>query len=486
MRLRLLKLKRTTKRLLASSLILLALVILSTSRGPSTLETVLSRGVLNMVTRPGPTTYFEDAKGGNGFDFLLARQFAESLGVELQVTTTPRLAKLFLLIGGPKADFAAANLAITPERLTQYRFSEPYAETVQYILYRRGDPRPKTVADLIGRNLVVVANSSHEERLRELQKDYPQLKWYSLDLEMIDLMDMVNSGDAHLAIVDSIAFNAHRNIFPKTRIAFEISEPQQLALAFPLRGDDSLIQAANRFIADLRANGTLAELYKQFFEEQVTLPEGGLQLFIDRVNTRLASFSELFEKVAEELSMDWHLLAAIAYQESHWDPRAVSPTGVRGLMMLTMDTAREMGIKNRVDPEQSLRGGALYYQKTKDRLPIDIADPDRTWMALAAYNVGLGHLEDARVLTDRGGKDPDKWEDVRQFLPLLQRKQYYSTVRHGYARGREPVQYVANIRKYLSIPEAHSSEQKRQEEQQQEPGKPAEPTTWDVDTMLTL
>ncbi len=484
MRLRRLKLKRTTRRLIASALVLLVLVVLSTSRGPSTLETVLARGTLNIVTRPGPTTYFEDAKGGNGFDYLLAREFASSLGVDLHVTTTTRLSTLFLLVGGPKADFAAANLTITPERQNHYRFSTSYADVVQSVIYRRGEQRPRAVADLVGKNLVVVANSSHEERLRELQLEQPELKWYSLDLEMIDLMDMVNNGDADAAIVDSIAFSAHRNLYPRVRLGFEITQPQQLAWVFPLQGEDSLIQAANRFIEQMRQDGRLEQLYRQFFDQKVSLSAGGSQLFIERVNTRLATFEEMFRKVAEELSMDWHLLAAIAYQESHWDPKAVSPTGVRGLMMLTRDTAREMGVKNRIDPEQSLRGGALYFLKTRDRLPADITDPDRTWMALAAYNVGLGHLEDARVLTDRAGKDPDKWQEVREFLPLLQRKIYYSTVRHGYARGREPVNYVANVRKFETILQAHSAEKSRQEVK--EPDQPVQPSQWDEDSMLTL
>jgi len=213
---------------------------------------------------------------------------------------------------------------------------------------------------------------------------------------------------------------------------------------------------------------------------------GGSQLFVQRLNSRLPRFETLFKTVASEFDLDWPLLAAIAYQESHWNPKAVSPTGVRGLMMLTQDTAKEMGVSNRIDPEQSLRGGTRYFLKTRDRIPQDITDPDRTWMALAAYNVGLGHLEDARVLTDRAGKDPDLWEDVREFLPLLQRKKYYSTVRHGYARGGEPVQYVANVRKYTAIISAHAAEKTRRDDKESEPEQAPKPNTWDEDSMLTL
>jgi membrane-bound lytic murein transglycosylase F len=149
--------------------------------------------------------------------------------------------------------------------------------------------------------------------------------------------------------------------------------------------------------------------------------------------------------------MDWHLLAAVAYQESHWDPRAQSRTGVRGLMMLTLPTAREMGVDNRLDPGQSLRGGARYLKNIKRRLPDDISEPDRTWFSLAAYNIGMGHLEDARVITERQGGDPHVWREVMEHLPLLQKSKYYQDARYGFARGEEAVTYVQNIRHYYSI-----------------------------------
>ena len=179
------------------------------------------------------------------------------------------------------------------------------------------------------------------------------------------------------------------------------------------------------------------------------------------------------------------MLADISYQESHWNPKAKSPTGVRGLMMLTLPTAREMGVTDRVDPRQSIEGGVKYFLQTKSRIPKDITDPDRTLLALAAYNVGMGHLEDARVLTERAGKNPDLWQDVREFLPLLEKKQYYSTVRHGYAKGREPVQYVENILRYKAVLKRHSSELQRQQEQLSIPEMPNS-SDWSPGALLSL
>ena len=138
----------------------------------------------------------------------------------------------------------------------------------------------------------------------------------------------------------------------------------------------------------------------------------------------------------------------MSYQESHWNPRAVSPTGVRGLMMITLTTAKQLGVKNRMDPEQSINGGAKYFQKVFKRIPSEIPEPDRTWFTLAAYNIGWGHVEDARKITLTQGGDADRWVDVKERLPLLRQRKYYKSTRYGYARGDEPVQYVDNIRRY--------------------------------------
>ena len=150
-------------------------------------------------------------------------------------------------------------------------------------------------------------------------------------------------------------------------------------------------------------------------------------------------------------AVDWRLLAAIGYQESHWQPRAISSTGVRGLMMLTLRTAKEVNIKNRLDPVSSIRGGAEYFVKQWHRLPEDIVEPDRSWFALAAYNVGFSHLKDAWQITQWQGNDPTQWVNVSKSLPLLANKQWYPHLSHGYARGWEPVIYVNNIRSYHEI-----------------------------------
>jgi membrane-bound lytic murein transglycosylase F len=162
----------------------------------------------------------------------------------------------------------------------------------------------------------------------------------------------------------------------------------------------------------------------------------------------LPKYKQTFQAAGKKYDIDWTLLAAQAYQESHWNRYARSPTGVRGIMMLTLNTAREVGVKSRLNPQQSIYGGAKYLANLRARLPEEIAEPDRSWIALAAYNVGMGHIYDARKLAREQDKDPNLWHEFRDVLPLLTQKKYYKDLRYGYARGYEPVRYVRRIRNY--------------------------------------
>ncbi len=486
MKLRLLTLQRTARRALYGSCAVVVMLLISQSREATQLETILANGTLKLVTRQGPITYYEDGRGKNGFDYVLARDFADYLGVELEVVSTESIPQLFNMVGGPNADFAGATLTITPERQKTVRFSRPYADVVQTVIFRRDSSQPKTVADLVGKQLAVVAGSSHEEHLNALKKDYPGLTWLSIDdVEMIELVEMVEAGEINYAIIDSTTFEAHRSMYTRTSRAMDISAPQHLAWAFPAHSDQTLLREANRFLNHIESSGRLKALREQFFADIKNFSVPSAQLFFHRMENRLPLYRQHFETIAREFDMDWHLLAAIAYQESHWNPQAVSPTEVKGMMMLTKEAAFEVGVTDRIDAHQSIRGGTEYFLQTKAKIADDIHEPDRTLFALAAYNVGVGHLEDARVLTERAGKDPHRWDDVKQFLPLLQRKKYYSSVRHGYARGQEPVIYVRNILKYLRMLQWNTIEENRRNERDKKNAPPTTPI-WDHNSFRTL
>ncbi|MFL2499229.1 MAG: membrane-bound lytic murein transglycosylase MltF [Porticoccaceae bacterium] len=454
------RIKSLRNRSMLIVIALLCVAYISDSTHLSDLEKVLKRGDLAVLTLPGATTYFEDGDGKNGFEYVVAKAFADSLGVKLRVTTKSTLSSLLLSVGGPQGDFAAANLVSTADRGKSLQFSSPYHQVVQQLIYRAGDRKPQSINDLQG-DLQVIANSSHSENLRQLSKQFPKLRWIEeKDAEISEMIRKVHDGEISYTIADSIAFDINRHIYPNARKAFDASNPQAIAWAFSAQGDGTLLAAANRFLKQYTDSGQLKTAKQQLFSQTKRFSVADSKQLGQLVTHRLPKYEPMFKKAAEKYNIDWHLIAAIAYQESHWNPRAKSPTGVRGLMMLTLNTAKEMKVTNRLDPAQSLEGGVAYFVKLKSRLPKRIVEPDRTLFALAAYNVGYGHLEDARILTERNNQNPDRWSNVRKHLPLLSQKKYYSTLKRGYARGNEPVIYVDNIQYYRSYLQLNSVSKK--------------------------
>lgn len=438
-------------------------VALSGSHTPNSLERVLATGELKIVSRNGPTTYFEGPHGLDGYDYSLAKGFADYLGVDLVIAEEENLGSLFDKVRAGQADMAAAGLTITPERQLRVDFSLPYLEVQELVLYRSGAGRPKTIEDLYGKDITVLANSAHAERLRQLAITHPDLRWQEQsNLEMSDLMDMLHRGETDIVVIDSNSFEINRSLYPMARKAFALSEQSShLAWAFNNSSDKSLLDSANRYLQEVSNNGQLAELQTRFYNQKNKLDRASALTFSQRLDSRLPRWQEHLQAAGEKFELDWRLLAAISYQESHWNPKAQSYTGVRGLMMLTKATAKDMGVEDRADPVQSIHGGARYFRSVLDRMPERIKGNDRVWMALAAYNIGMGHLEDARVLTERAGRNPNKWIDVREFLPLLSKRQHYSKVKHGYARGWEPVEYVRSIRSFRTTIALHEQAQQR-------------------------
>ena len=417
------------------------------------LEQVKARGELVVATRNAGTTYYEGPQGPTGFEYDLARAFAEELGVRLKIVVPENLERMLDMVARGEVDMAAAGLTVTESRRKRVRFGPPYLEVTQQLVYRQGTPRPRTLADVVGRRIEVVAGSAHAERLRELRRTrYPRLRWVERpDADSGELLQRVWEGEIDFTVADSNEFAVVRRYYPELRVAFDITEPQPIAWAFPRRRDPSLRDAAARFFERIRADGTLAQIEDRHFGHVNGLDYVGTRTYMRHVHTRLPRWRALYEEAGRAVGIDWRLLAAIGYQESHWNARARSPTGVRGLMMLTRATARQLGIRNRIDPRASIMGGARYLRQLIDRIPPEVPYPDRVWMALAAYNVGFGHLEDARMLARMRGGDPNRWIDVRDALPLLAQRKWYRKTRHGYARGWEPVRYVENIRAYYDL-----------------------------------
>ncbi len=405
-----------------------------------------------MLTRHSPTTYFETSDGPAGLEYELITLFAKHLNVRVEFIVPDTFNDLLQQISKAQADIAAAGLTITEQRKKSMRFAPSYQSITEQVVYRSGRKKPKKVADLNKGILEIIAGSSYIDSLTKLKAQHPSLSWnINTELNTDGLLYLVNEGLIDYTIADSHQASAIQRFYPKLNVAFNITSPRQLAWAFPLSKDDSLYQEASKFLNKIKQDQTLDHLLEKYYGNSGNLSYVGNCTFRLHMESRLPSYQLLFKQEAEKHDIDWRLLAAIGYQESHWNPDAISPTGVKGLMMLTQGTARQLRIKDRTDPAQSILGGALYFKQRLKIIPERIQEPDRTWFALASYNVGFGHLEDARVLTQKRGGNPDKWLDVKSTLPLLSIKKWYKQTRHGYARGNEPVRYVENIRSYYDL-----------------------------------
>lgn len=459
---------RTIRRMVKKSAYLfivgLCLLLVACGRAESPLERILERGELRFITRNGPTTYFLGRSGEAGFEYELASLLAEELGVELVITQAFTLEALFTALDRDEADIAGAGLTLTEDRAARYAHSHSYARQRPQVVYKVGNRKPRELSDLEGLEIAVLANSSHEELLRQLNAESGiALDWRSVEVsDPVELLQQVNRDEADVAVVDSRDFFIQQNLVPRVERAFDLAKEREIVWYLPAHARDSeLLRVVNEVMQRVRELGLLQDWRSRYFERDETISRVDTQTFVGSVERELKHYQQLIQIVAREEGLPWELLAAMSYQESHWDPKATSRTGVRGMMMLTKATAKDLGVKDRTDPGESLRGGARYFKQLRRRLPDDILEPDRTWMALAAYNIGRAHLSDARVLTERRGGDPHLWADVMETLPLLEEAAHYKTLRYGYARGMEAMRYVQNIRHYYNVLRWQTAREKR-------------------------
>ena len=448
--------------LMAASVFVLGIAWMAVFGGqriPGSLPQIKDEKRLVVLTLKGPTIYEESEDGPDGYEVDLVRAFADSLGVEIEFRIADDLDSLLAQLKAGRAHIAAGNLAATDTRQAQLTLGPAYKNVTEQLVCHRERRLPKDVEALADEPLILVAGSSYEETLIALRDEHFSISWDAMPAATaMPLLTQIADTGTGCTVADSHLVAYARRRHPELSVAFDLTEDRPLSWAINPR-TVGLEKALDAWFAEAHESGLLRQLDEHWFGHLDEFDYVDVASFRRRVDSRLAAYRPLFEAAADKHGFDWRLLAAQSYQESHWDPEARSSTGVRGLMMLTLPTAREVGIEDRLDPAQSIEGGAIYLRRIYDRLPDSIVEPDRLWFALAAYNVGFGHLEDARVLADREGLDPNMWADVSDMLPRLTRSQYYRTVRFGYARGYEPVHYVRKVREYETILDGVLAEQ---------------------------
>lgn len=413
------------------------------------LEQIKARGELRVSTLNAAPSYSTDNGVPSGIDYELASMFADYLGVKLKIEPRSNISQMFSSLQNNEVDILAAALIYNPERMKDFRVGPAYYSVSQQVVYRQGTRKPRNLANIPGQ-LTVIAGSAHIATLNQLQRTkYPELSWDALENQSSrELLRQVASGAIPYTVADSVTVSAFQRVYPQLAVAFDISEEEPVMWYLQGDQDDSLYAAVLDFFSQITEDSTLARLEEKYLGHMV----GGFdyvdsQTFVNAIDKTLPEFQPLFEKYAPK-GIDWKLLAAVSYQESHWDPQATSSTGVRGMMMLTRSTAESLGVEDRLDPEQSIRGGAAYLEHLLSRIPPSIPEDERIWFALTSYNMGFSHMQDARRLTSLQKANPDSWADVKKRLPMLTQKRYYTLTRYGYAKGYQASRFVENIRRY--------------------------------------
>lgn len=434
---------------------LLVFLILGTTmicacRQDKTLEEIRGGGVITVITRNNAHCYYTYRDEPMGFEYDLAKAFADFLGVELQVRVAESWNEMLLLLDRKVGHFVAASMTVTPSRQRIVDFSKGYLPVQQMAVTHKRNTDLKGLEDLAGKKVHVRAGTSYEERLRELKKGGLDLAIALHDnVPTEDLIDNVDQEKIEITIADSNVALLNRRYYPDIRIAFPIEKQQFLGWAVK-KGEKALLDQINAFFETILENGIFQDAYNRYYAYIEKFEHLELKKFQERIETRLPQYEKTIRKAAEEHGFDWRLIAALIYQESQFRPWAKSFSGVRGLMQLTLPTAKDMGVKNRLDPHESIMGGTKYLKEIYD-VYDSTPEPDRTLIAVAAYNVGKGHVSDARKIAVDMGLDPNRWSSLEKTLPLLRQRKYYKKSKYGYCRGAEPVFQVRRVFTYYDI-----------------------------------
>jgi len=421
----------------------------------SIFDEILKTKKLNVVLLNSPSTYYIGINEPQGFEYDLLKAYANHLGVELSITTAHTVKEAIEMSKNPEIHITSASITKTLQREKRFNFGPSYFEVQEQVICNRsmlGSTKfPRDVEDLEGLSIIVGEDTSYSDTITELKEDgYDINASFSPEHSTEELLDMVSKHEIDCTIADSNVYSLNLRYFPEIAIAFSISPREQLAWILA-KDSNKLKEDMYTWLNNFNNKGKLAELKDHYYSYVLFFDYYNTKMFYKRINSRLPKFQKYFQEAGAQFGISWTLLASISYQESHWNPNAKSFTGVRGLMMLTKNTAKLLGIKNRLNPKQSIIGGTRHIKQMLKFVPKEVEGENRLKFALAAYNIGLGHVKDAQVLAKHMGLNQNIWSDLKRVLPLLSQKKYYRDLKFGYARGEEPVRYVEAIYNYRDI-----------------------------------
>ena len=427
----------------------------SYNKTKSLLAKIQKKKYLDVVILNSPTTYYVGTEIAMGFEHDLIAAFAKNIGVKLRLHVVYTVSEALQKSRDNIGDITVAGLTVTKQREREFKFGPRYLSVQEQLicsskLYKKR-MFPRHLNDLAGLKISVGEDTSFVGTLGEIKQEVDGFNFStSSEYSTEQLLNLTQKRKIDCTVADSSVFMINQRYYPELVRALVLSDRK--SLAWIIRdGDESLNEALYKWLNTYERSGKMAELQDHYFRFLSIFDYYDTSMFYKRLSKKLPKYKKYFMGAGKKYDIPWIILAAVSYQESHWNPNAKSYTGVRGMMMLTNNTAKLIGVKNRVDVKQSIYGGAKYLRIIDKKLPKEIKGKNRWAFTLASYNVGYGHILDAQNLARQLNKNPYSWLDIKEILPLLEQKRYFSKLKYGYARGSEPVKYVESIQNYYDL-----------------------------------
>lgn len=436
---------------------LLVVTLLTTSFGPWMNKKVVAnlppvQKTITVLTLKSPLIYQKRGPDVFGIDYDLLQSFSAHAGYKLKFIVYDAAEDLINDFKAGKGDLVAGRLNLNFFDYWTFSSGPLFEESALDLICRRKD-RIDSIADM--NNRMILTPRAHMKWLDvNITKSRHAIFWNDSNRSTFAHFQQIQKGKADCAVAEHYEGLAVLRNFPSLEIKFRVSEPVGLSWIQRKDNRELKIAMANWYLENSR-NGEIMAITDRYKSHLYELSINDFRTFWKRVRTILPTYKRAFKKAAKKYKLPWQLLAAVSYQESHWNPAAKSFTGVRGFMQLTKDTAKYLGVEDRTDVEQAINGGAKYLRMLFNRTPKHLAYKERLSLALAAWNVGVGHLKDAQGLALKMSRNPHHWSHLQQVLPLLAEETYYSELKHGKARGAEPVQFVRRVRNFYDLLSAH-------------------------------
>jgi membrane-bound lytic murein transglycosylase F len=411
------------------------------------LEDFHTRGELRVATVADGLAYRNHEDGTqSGFEHDLLVDLGQRLKVPVRFVVYPNAAHALEAVINGHAHLAAAGLNRNADLPLKWTTA---IRELDFVLAGQKDRRQiRRLADLAGRVVTARPGTQAAAAIDRIRSEVPTLEVVYLDADDQTLLTRLAAGQIDLLATDRVHFALAARVSPRLTVVHDLPHESEVVWALPPDNDGGLGREINAFLSDARESGLIERISDRYFGHVRRLDRQDVTAFLGHIEQRLPLYLPHFLDASARTGIDWRYLAALSYQESHWNPEAESRTGVRGLMMLTTDTANRLGIRNRLDPRQSILGGARYIAMLQNELPDEVPAPDRLWMATAAYNIGMGHFNGARSLARQLGKDDTSWLAMKSVLPLIARSQYRLK---GSPRGHEALIMTENVRNYYDI-----------------------------------